>query len=253
MLPRSDDFRHMTDESLARFYWNRSRLHRKQRQHECSSKANRQLVKRNPPSSSGGTDHRISSPNTSIRNGNFLKLQNMADSLVDRMDKIHRWRDDNKLRNLGINISSMNHRNNREASPLPRWEDLASPPYESEDRLRLLRTPHRTNQRSSPVSSSIATLHPTSNSAISLGSFIPANHSVSNSDAASLAKGSPLNSSRDITNHTSASFCNVPIIPGLGTDHVAINFTSSDVLQPAPHTTASPDLVASGQSTGHVT
>ncbi|VEL38447.1 unnamed protein product [Protopolystoma xenopodis] len=41
----------------------------KQRQHESSSKANRQLVKRNPPSCSGGTDLRISSPNTFIRNG----------------------------------------------------------------------------------------------------------------------------------------------------------------------------------------
>ncbi|VEL41406.1 unnamed protein product [Protopolystoma xenopodis] len=39
------------------------------RQHESSSKTNRQLVKRNPPSSSGGTDLRISSPNTSTLNG----------------------------------------------------------------------------------------------------------------------------------------------------------------------------------------
>ncbi|VEL23939.1 unnamed protein product [Protopolystoma xenopodis] len=45
------------------------RLPRKQRQHECSSKANRQLVKRNPLSSFGGTDLRISSPNTSTRSG----------------------------------------------------------------------------------------------------------------------------------------------------------------------------------------
>ncbi|VEL41733.1 unnamed protein product [Protopolystoma xenopodis] len=59
MLPRSDDVRHMTDESR-----NRSRLPRKQRQHESSSKANRQLVKRSPPSSSGGTDLRISLLNT---------------------------------------------------------------------------------------------------------------------------------------------------------------------------------------------
>ncbi|VEL29731.1 unnamed protein product [Protopolystoma xenopodis] len=36
---------------------------------KSSSKANRQLVKRNSPSSSGGTDLRISSPNTSTRNG----------------------------------------------------------------------------------------------------------------------------------------------------------------------------------------
>ncbi|VEL32413.1 unnamed protein product [Protopolystoma xenopodis] len=50
----------MTEESLAPFYRNRRRLPRKQRQHECSSKANRQLVKRNAPSSSGGTDLRIS-------------------------------------------------------------------------------------------------------------------------------------------------------------------------------------------------
>ncbi|VEL24993.1 unnamed protein product [Protopolystoma xenopodis] len=72
MLPRSDNVRHMTDESLARFNQNRSRLPPKQRQHECSSKANRQLVKRNPPSSSGGSDLQISSPNTFTRNGNKL-------------------------------------------------------------------------------------------------------------------------------------------------------------------------------------
>ncbi|VEL35526.1 unnamed protein product [Protopolystoma xenopodis] len=56
MLPRSDDVRHVIR--------NRRRLPRQQRQYDCSSKANRQLVKRNPPSSSGGTDHRISSPST---------------------------------------------------------------------------------------------------------------------------------------------------------------------------------------------
>ncbi|VEL27117.1 unnamed protein product [Protopolystoma xenopodis] len=55
MLPRSDDVRHMTVENLAPFHPNRKRLPRKQRQHESSIKANRQLVKRNPPSSSGGT------------------------------------------------------------------------------------------------------------------------------------------------------------------------------------------------------
>ncbi|VEL41885.1 unnamed protein product, partial [Protopolystoma xenopodis] len=68
MLPRSDDVRHMTDESLAPFHWNRRGLPRKQRQHERSSKGKRQLVKRNPPSSSVGTDLRISSPNTFTRN-----------------------------------------------------------------------------------------------------------------------------------------------------------------------------------------
>ncbi|VEL29966.1 unnamed protein product [Protopolystoma xenopodis] len=52
----------MTDESLARVYRNRRRLPRKQRQREFSSKANRQLVKRNPPSSSGGTDLRPVKP-----------------------------------------------------------------------------------------------------------------------------------------------------------------------------------------------
>ncbi|VEL38770.1 unnamed protein product [Protopolystoma xenopodis] len=69
MIPRSDDVRHMKHENLAPFHRNRRRLPRKQRQHECCSKANRQLVKRNPPLSSGGTDLRISSPNTSTRNG----------------------------------------------------------------------------------------------------------------------------------------------------------------------------------------
>ncbi|VEL43182.1 unnamed protein product [Protopolystoma xenopodis] len=69
MISCSDDLRHMTDESLAPFLWNRRRLARKQRQHEYSSKANRQLVKRNQASSSGGTDLQISSPNTFTRNG----------------------------------------------------------------------------------------------------------------------------------------------------------------------------------------
>ncbi|VEL36302.1 unnamed protein product [Protopolystoma xenopodis] len=69
MIPCSDDVRHMTDESLVPFYRNRKRLLRKQRQHESFSKANRQLVKRNPPSSSSGTGLRISSPNTFTRNG----------------------------------------------------------------------------------------------------------------------------------------------------------------------------------------
>ncbi|VEL19306.1 unnamed protein product, partial [Protopolystoma xenopodis] len=44
MLPRSDDVRHMTEESLAPFHRNRRRLPRKQRQHESSGKANRQLL-----------------------------------------------------------------------------------------------------------------------------------------------------------------------------------------------------------------
>ncbi|VEL34442.1 unnamed protein product [Protopolystoma xenopodis] len=69
MLPRSDDFRHMMDKSSARVHRNRRKLPRKQRQHEFSSKDNRQLVKRNSPSSSGGTDLRITLPNTSTRNG----------------------------------------------------------------------------------------------------------------------------------------------------------------------------------------
>ncbi|VEL39246.1 unnamed protein product [Protopolystoma xenopodis] len=69
MLPRSVDVRQMRDESLAPFNRNRRRLPRKQRQHECSSKANRQRVKRNRPSSSGGTELRISSPNTFTQNG----------------------------------------------------------------------------------------------------------------------------------------------------------------------------------------
>ncbi|VEL43556.1 unnamed protein product [Protopolystoma xenopodis] len=54
MLPRSDDVRHMTHESSARVHRNRRRLPQKQRQHESSSKANRQLVKRNPPSLGNG-------------------------------------------------------------------------------------------------------------------------------------------------------------------------------------------------------
>ncbi|VEL34792.1 unnamed protein product [Protopolystoma xenopodis] len=74
MIPCSDDVRHVTDESLAPFHRNRRRLPRKQRQHECSSKDNRQLVKRNPLSSSGGTDLRISSLNTFTRNGTHIKV-----------------------------------------------------------------------------------------------------------------------------------------------------------------------------------
>ncbi|VEL20466.1 unnamed protein product [Protopolystoma xenopodis] len=61
------------DESSSPFPRNRRRLPRKQRQHECCSKANRQLVKKNPPSSSAGTELRISSRNTFTRNGSKLK------------------------------------------------------------------------------------------------------------------------------------------------------------------------------------
>ncbi|VEL09629.1 unnamed protein product [Protopolystoma xenopodis] len=72
MLPCSDDVRHMTHESLAPFHRNLKRLPRKQRQYESVSKANGQLVKRNRPFSSGGTDLGISSPHTSTRNGNLI-------------------------------------------------------------------------------------------------------------------------------------------------------------------------------------
>ncbi|VEL28292.1 unnamed protein product [Protopolystoma xenopodis] len=57
------------DKSLAPFHRNRVRLPRQQRQHERSSKANRQLVEMNPPSSSGGIDLRIPSRDTFTRNG----------------------------------------------------------------------------------------------------------------------------------------------------------------------------------------
>ncbi|VEL10181.1 unnamed protein product [Protopolystoma xenopodis] len=69
MLPRSDDVCHMTDESLPSFHRNRSILPRKQHQHESSSKA-----KSNPPSSPGGIDLGISSPNTFTRNGSKRSL-----------------------------------------------------------------------------------------------------------------------------------------------------------------------------------
>ncbi|VEL41054.1 unnamed protein product [Protopolystoma xenopodis] len=68
MLPRSDHVRHMTHESLVPLDRNRMRLARKQRQHECSSKANQQLFERNLPSSSGRIELRISSPHTFTRN-----------------------------------------------------------------------------------------------------------------------------------------------------------------------------------------
>ncbi|VEL14178.1 unnamed protein product [Protopolystoma xenopodis] len=69
MTACSDAVRQLTDGNSVPFHRNRSRLPRKQRQHECSSKANRQLVKRSPPSSCGGIAAGISSPNTSTRNG----------------------------------------------------------------------------------------------------------------------------------------------------------------------------------------
>ncbi|VEL10364.1 unnamed protein product [Protopolystoma xenopodis] len=72
MLTRSEDVRLMTDEWLAPCHRNRRRSLRKQRQHECSSKANRRLVKLNRSSSSREIDVQISSPNTSTRNGSNL-------------------------------------------------------------------------------------------------------------------------------------------------------------------------------------
>ncbi|VEL19315.1 unnamed protein product [Protopolystoma xenopodis] len=78
----SDDVGHMTDESLAPYRRNRSRVPRKQRQHESFSKANRLLVKRNPPSSSGGTDLGISSPNTFTRNGSKPNREELDDFLI---------------------------------------------------------------------------------------------------------------------------------------------------------------------------
>ncbi|VEL17008.1 unnamed protein product [Protopolystoma xenopodis] len=69
MVPCADDVHHMTDESLTPFHW-------KQRQHELFSKANRQLVKRNLPSSSGANDLPICSLEMEfkrcLRNGSGL-------------------------------------------------------------------------------------------------------------------------------------------------------------------------------------
>ncbi|VEL36478.1 unnamed protein product [Protopolystoma xenopodis] len=79
MLPRSDDVHHMTDVNLARFHRNRRRLPRKQRKHESSSKANQQLVKMNRPSSSGGTDLRISSPKSFTRSGSVTPPMNLIE------------------------------------------------------------------------------------------------------------------------------------------------------------------------------
>ncbi|VEL07374.1 unnamed protein product [Protopolystoma xenopodis] len=80
MVPRSDDVRHMTDGSLAPFHRSRRKLSRKSRRHECSSRANRQLVKRNRSSSSGGTDLRISSRNTFTRSGSKLNNYETSES-----------------------------------------------------------------------------------------------------------------------------------------------------------------------------
>ncbi|VEL14952.1 unnamed protein product, partial [Protopolystoma xenopodis] len=92
MLPRSDDVRHMTDER---------RFRRKQRHHECFSKANRQLVKRNLPSSSGGIEFRISSADTFTRNGRFMmSMIKMSLSLENGQH----W--DKELRRLRLPLTS---------------------------------------------------------------------------------------------------------------------------------------------------
>ncbi|VEL40114.1 unnamed protein product [Protopolystoma xenopodis] len=83
MIPCSDDVRHLTEESLAHFHQNRRRLPRKQRQHESSTRANRQLIQRNPPSYSGGIDLRISPPNTFARNGTSAERTSDSVSLFD--------------------------------------------------------------------------------------------------------------------------------------------------------------------------
>ncbi|VEL39152.1 unnamed protein product [Protopolystoma xenopodis] len=72
MLPRSDDVRH-DGRKLSIFSPESNEI--ASETIEYSSKANRQLVKRNPPSSSGGTDLQISLPNTFTRNGNDYELK----------------------------------------------------------------------------------------------------------------------------------------------------------------------------------
>ncbi|VEL35574.1 unnamed protein product [Protopolystoma xenopodis] len=85
----------MTDESLACFHRNRRRLPRIQRQHESASKANRQLVRRNPPSSCGGTDLRISSLNTFTRNGSVvLRIAGPTDDAGEKSENVVRPRSD---------------------------------------------------------------------------------------------------------------------------------------------------------------
>ncbi|VEL07185.1 unnamed protein product [Protopolystoma xenopodis] len=91
MLPRFDDVRHMTDESLAPFLRNGRRLPQKRRQHESSSKANRQLVKRIQPSSSGGTEPTISSPNTSTRKGSKLNHYETRDSSKHNFSSLNNY------------------------------------------------------------------------------------------------------------------------------------------------------------------
>ncbi|VEL10600.1 unnamed protein product [Protopolystoma xenopodis] len=59
-------FRKLTDKSLKS--GTSDLFDQVQRQHECSSKVNRQLVKSNLPSSSSGTELRISPTNTFTRN-----------------------------------------------------------------------------------------------------------------------------------------------------------------------------------------
>ncbi|VEL37529.1 unnamed protein product [Protopolystoma xenopodis] len=62
----------MTDKSFAPFHLSQKRLPCKPCYHDCSSKAIRELIKRNPSSSSGGIDLRISSPNNFTRNGKYV-------------------------------------------------------------------------------------------------------------------------------------------------------------------------------------
>ncbi|VEL14807.1 unnamed protein product [Protopolystoma xenopodis] len=50
--------------------------------------ANRQLVKRNPPSSLGGTELRISSPNTFTRNGNNRGDYSTGRRILDESEKL---------------------------------------------------------------------------------------------------------------------------------------------------------------------
>ncbi|VEL29515.1 unnamed protein product [Protopolystoma xenopodis] len=110
----------MTDESLPPFHRNRVRLPRKQDQHVSSSKANRQLVKRNRPSFSGGTDLRISSPNTFTRNGSKLNNWELfsphknsfhllccySETAARRMGGLHRYQNRSCLMTRNLPISA---------------------------------------------------------------------------------------------------------------------------------------------------
>ncbi|VEL24007.1 unnamed protein product [Protopolystoma xenopodis] len=69
-------------ESFSCFHQNRGRLFREQHQQECFNNANRQLVKRNPPSSSAGIDLGNSSRTLLLEMKGWLQMARSALSVA---------------------------------------------------------------------------------------------------------------------------------------------------------------------------